>query len=218
MTTSATIAGCLLAHTELLQVLSQGCHRLILGCTAGTRCKLPGGAYRDGGSTQRQQHSLQVISSPAAQLGLLGAVSHSHPCPCLRSFAVTGTASSVYTQRRLDVSAAQQSACCSTSAAAAVLLTSSCSAPAPLPLPLSCLQLEYAERREFPQFNANEQLQEALETGDILIFNRTVWDGRVSTRLLSASPAPPAGPLLSAPLITPSVSVSISLSAASTCC
>ena len=36
-----------------------------------------------------------------------------------------------------------------------------------------------AVSREFPPNSATEQISQALDTGDVLIFNRRVWDGRV---------------------------------------
>ena len=41
-------------------------------------------------------------------------------------------------------------------------------------------QSERREGRELPANSATEQLLHSLDTGDLLVFNRTVWDGRVS--------------------------------------
>ena len=51
------------------------------------------------------------------------------------------------------------------------------------------MQRGWAERRELAAFSATEQLLQSLDTGDVLLFNRRVWDGRVSAAQLSPQPA-----------------------------
>ena len=48
-------------------------------------------------------------------------------------------------------------------------------------------QRGWAEQRELAPFSATEQLLQSLDTGDVLLFSRRVWDGRVSAAQPAAS-------------------------------